>query len=105
MINRFEQVTVVCNNSSLNGGTYTIPVHLVVECSIDGVKLRALVDTGSTRSFMNNKIVAVIDFHWVRVKDEAPRCMSITSHPLNSFGNICVSVKFSKSPKDFTGNF
>ena len=88
----------VCNNSSFNGGTCTIPVHPVVDCSLDGVKLRALVDTGSMRSFVNDKIVAVIDFHRVKVREETPRCMSITGDPLNIFGNISVSVKFSKPP-------
>ena len=95
----------VCNTSSFNGGTYTIPVYLVVDCSLDGVKLRALVDTGSMRSFVNDKIVAVIDFHRVKVREETPRCMSITGDPLNIFGNISVSVKFSKSPTDFKGKF
>ena len=49
-------------NSKMN-----IPTHPFVVCNIEGVRVQALVDTGSMKSFIKKDIQDVIDFHCRRV--------------------------------------
>lgn len=50
-----------------------------ISCFIEGVKVQALVDTGSMRSFISKEIHTVIDYDNSRVdKTVEERCRSIT---------------------------
>jgi hypothetical protein len=75
---------------------YTIPVHPIVDCFIDGVKVRALVDTGSMRSFLSDKFIAIIDFNNNRTHKDNTRCVSITGDSLNITDSISLLVRFNK---------
>ena len=44
-----------------------IPTHPFVVCNIEGVRVQALVDTGSMKSFIKKDIQDVIDFDCRRV--------------------------------------
>ena len=69
---------------------------------MEGVNVLALVDTGSVKSFINDKILAILDFNNVKTTKVDPgRYVSITGDPLNIKCKINCSVKFRsiKSPK------
>lgn len=71
-------------------------MHPVVHVHIEGVKLRALIDTGSMKSFITDKVHAILDFDNARVRTETVRCMSITGNPLTILGSLEASVKFNR---------
>ena len=72
--------------------------HPFVHCFIHGVCVRALVDTGSMKSFIEHNIHRIIDFHnTVLHKSNEQQCVSITRDNLNIFGQISTNVKFSHS--------
>jgi hypothetical protein len=80
--------------------------HPFVDCVIDGVRVRALVDTGSMKSFVNQNVQCVIDFNDSLLdRSSAQKCVSITGDNLHVLGQICTLVKFSNSkithPSDF----
>ena len=80
--------------------------HLFVDCVIDGVCVRALVDTGSMKSFVSQNVQCVIDFNDSLLdKSSAQKCVSITGNNLNILGQVCTLVKFSNSKITYPSDF
>lgn len=75
-----------------------IPTHPFVKCTIEGVNVHALVDTGSMKSFLRKDIYnIIIDFEGTRIDTANERCNSITGDSLNIFGKINANVHFTGS--------
>ena len=64
-----------------------------MDCFIDGVKVRALVDTGSMRSFLSDNFIAIIYFNNNRTRKDNTRCVYITGDSLNITDSISISVR------------
>lgn len=56
------------------------------------------------KSFITDKVHAILDFDNARVRKQTVRCMSITGNPLTIIGSLEASVKFNKSAS-FIGEF
>ena len=82
-----------------------IPTHPFVVCNIEGVRVQALVDTGSMKSFIKKDIQDVIDFDCRRVNKSTERCNSITGDSLKIVGKINVNVNFSGSRHSYCNDF
>ena len=82
-----------------------IPTHPFVVCNIEGVRVQALVDTGSMKSFIKKGIQDVIDFDCRRVNKSTERCNSITGDSLKIIGKINVNVNFSGSRHTYSNDF
>ena len=82
-----------------------IPTHPFVVCNIEGVRVQALVDTGSMKSFIKKDIQDVIDFDCRRVNKSTERCNSITGDSLKIVGKINVNVNFSGSRHSYSNDF
>ena len=82
-----------------------IPTHPFVVCNIEGVRVQALVDTGSMKSFIKKDIQDVIDFDCRRVNKSTERCNSITGDSLKTVGKINVNVNFSGSRHSYSNDF
>ena len=82
-----------------------IPTHPFVVCNIEGVRVQALVDTGSMKSFIKKDIQDVIDFDCRRVNKSTERCNSITGDSLKIIGKINVNVNFSGSRHTYSNDF
>ena len=80
-----------------------IPTHPFVVCNIEGVRVQALVDTGSMKSFIKKDIQDVIDFDCRRVNKSTERCNSITGDSLKIVGKI--NVNFSGSRHSYSNDF
>ena len=66
-----------------------IPTHPFVTCLIEGIKVQALVDTGSMRSFINKDVYTVMDFNNDRIdKSDLEKCRSITGGTLDILGGL-----------------
>ena len=78
--------TIVNVNSCINKHDSYIPVHPIVNCYIDGTPLRALINTGSMRSFITDKFAAILDFDHLIRSDEPSTCTSIIGDPLHIQG-------------------
>lgn len=83
---------------------FEVPIHPLVELQIEGVKVRALIDTGSMKSFIAKKVHAVLDFDNLRIRPETTNCISITGNPLTIFGSFNACVKFNNKSR-FQGKF
>jgi dUTPase len=80
--------------------------HPFVDYVIDGVIVRALVDTGSMKYFVSQNVQRVIDFNDSLLdKSNAQKCVSITGDNLNILGQICTVVKFSNSKITYPSDF
>ena len=53
-----------------------IPTHPFVTCSIEGIEVQALVDTGSMRSFINKDVYTIMDFNVRTDKSDLEKCCS-----------------------------
>ena len=83
----------------------------MIEICIEEVNVLALIDTGSVKSFVNDKIHAILDFNHVKTTIVDPRrYISITGDPLSIKCKINSSVefrrvKFSKRQTFYEGTF
>ena len=59
-----------------------MPEHPFVACLIDGVPVNALLDTGSMKSFISDKVHNIFDCGRLD-KSQSQRCTSITGGDLN----------------------
>ena len=81
-------------------------VHPFVDCFLDGVLVRALLDTGSMKSFISHNVQAILDFDDSLVdKTSAQQCVSITGDNLNILGQLNTVVKFSNSKVTYASDF
>ena len=83
-----------------------IPTHPFVTCFIEGIEVKALVDTGSMRSFINKNVHTIMDFSSVRIdKSDLEKCRSITGGSLHILGRIKGNIKFPSSKLTYNCNF
>lgn len=80
-------------------------VHPFVDCFIDSVRVCALIDTGSMKSFISKSVQRTIDFEDRNLKPHDEQCISITGHNVNISGSIPSYVQFMHSRTRYTGNF
>ena len=68
--------------------------------------MHALIDTGSMRTFISNKIHNIIDFDSTLIDTTVEECcVSITGGGLNILGHVNPNVKFPKSKRAHKGRF
>ena len=80
--------------------------HPFVDCQIDGVRVRALVGTGSMKSFISRNVQRIIDFNDSLLdKSSAQKCVPITGDKLNILGQLRTIVNFSKSKVTYISDF
>lgn len=101
---------VSCNNQSYihtdHSNVSLIRTQPFVKCFINNVEVHALIDTGSMRTFINNKIHNIIDFDSTLIDTTVEeRCVSITGGSLNILGHVNANVKFPKSKTAHKGRF
>ena len=83
-----------------------IPTHPFVTCFIEGTEVKALVDTGSMRSFTNKNVHTIMDFSSVRIdKSDLEKCRPITGGALDILGRIKGNIKFPSSKLTCNCNF
>ena len=73
-----------------------LPIHPVVEVTIEDVQVRALIDTGSMKSFISSHVHAILDFGNNRLKPDSINCVSITGNSLNILGSFNTSVQLTR---------
>ena len=61
--------------------------HPIVDCFVGEVRVRALLDTGSTKSIISNTVHQIIDFNGTAIKLvlRDPQCISISGHNLKHY--------------------
>ena len=80
--------------------------HPFVDCFIDGVRVRALLDTGSMKSFISQNVQRIIDFNNSLLDTScAQTCVSITGDKLHILGQLNTIVKFCHSKVAYLGDF
>ncbi len=73
---------------------------------MDKVRVRALIDSGSMKSFISKSVQRTIDFDDRKLtKSKKEKCVSITGHTVNIQGNLPSTVKFVGSRTYFKGDF
>ena len=83
-----------------------MPEHPFVACVIDGVPVNVLLDTGSMKSFISDRIHNIFDFDGGRLDtSQSHRCTSITGGDLNIAGTISTIVTFSRSKHNYHISF
>ena len=93
-------------SSNINVSNDSLPEHPFVACVIDGVPVNALLDTGSMKSFISDRIHNIFDFDGGRLDtSQSHRCTSITGGDLNIAGTISTIVTFSRSKHNYHGSF
>ncbi len=84
----------------------SLPEHPFVACFVDGVPVNALIDTGSMKSFVSDRIHNIIDFNCAKLnKSQAQRCTSITGGDLDIAGTISAQVTFQRSKHMYHSSF
>ena len=84
----------------------SLPEHPFVACFVDGVPVNALVDTGSMKSFISDRVHNIIDFNCAKLnKSHAQRCTSITGGDLDITGTISAHVTFQRSKYIYHSSF
>ena len=84
----------------------SLPEHPFVACFVDGVPVNALVDTGSMKSFISDRIHNIIDFNCAKLsKSHAQRCTSISGGDLDITGTIFAHVTFQRSKHIYHSSF
>ncbi len=84
----------------------SLPEHPFVACFVDGVPVNALIDTGSMKSFVSDRIYNIIDFNCAKLnKSQAQRCTSITGGDLDIAGTISAQVTFQRSKHMYHSSF
>ena len=93
-------------NNSTDATNNSLPEHPFVACLIDGVPVNALLDTGSMKSFISDKVHNIFDFDCGRLdKSQSQRCTSITGGDLHIAGTVSTSVTFSRSKHNYHSSF
>ena len=64
-----------------------LPIHPTTQVTIEGVQARALIDTGSMKSFISSHVHAVLNFD-NRLKPKSISCVSITGNALDMLGSL-----------------
>ena len=83
---------------SFDSNHVLLPTQPFVKCFINNVEVYALIDTGSMRTFISNRIHNIIDFDSKLIDSTvAEHCVSITGGSLNILGHLSANVKFAKS--------
>ena len=73
---------------------------------MDQVRFRALIDSGSMKSFISKSVQRTIDFDDLNLnKSQKEKCVSITGHNVNIEGHLRSTVKFLGSRQCFNGEF
>ncbi len=73
---------------------------------MDKVRVRALIDSGSMKSFISKSVQRTIDFDDRKLtKSKKEKCVSITGHTVNIQGNLPSTVKFVGSCTYLKGDF
>ncbi|CAB3982599.1 Hypothetical predicted protein [Paramuricea clavata] len=81
-------------------------IHPFVDCFVDQVRVRALIDTGSIKCFVNQTVQRTIDFDDRAIdKTIKQKCVSITGHNVNIQGHLSSTVKFLGSCASFNREF
>ena len=70
-----------------------LPIRSTIQVTIEGVQVRALIDTGSMKSFISSYVHAIVDFDNKRLKPDSISCVSITGNALNILGSFHTSVE------------
>ena len=93
-------------SSNINVSNDSLPEHPFVACVIDGAPVNALLDTGSMKSFISDRIHNIFDFDGGRLDtSQSHRCTSITGGDLNIAGTISTIVTFSRSKHNYHSSF
>lgn len=93
-------------SSNYGSDSFNSCAHPFVDCFIEGVRIRALLDTGSMKSFLNNHVHNVIDFNDLVIdKSGTHKCVSITGDNLNILGRINAKVNFIHRKHSYQGEF
>ena len=80
--------------------------HPIVDCFVGEVRVRALLDTGSTKSIISNTVHQIIDFNGTAINlSQRPQCISISGHNLNIIGQINSNLKFINCKHPYSGDF
>ena len=81
-------------------------VHPFVDCFVHEVRVRALIDSGSMKSFISQSVQRTIDFDDRKLnKSKSAKCVSITGHDVNIQGHLSSFVTFLGSCTSFKGDF
>ena len=73
---------------------------------MDQVRVRALIDSGSMKSFISKSVQRTIDFDGLNLtKSKKKKCVSITGHHVNIEGHLPSTVKFLRSRACFNSEF
>ena len=93
-------------NNSTNATNDSLPEHPFVACLIDGVPVNALLDTGSMKSFISDKVHNIFDFDCGRLDNsQSQHCTSITGGDLHIAGTVSTSMTFSRSKHNYHTSF
>ena len=80
--------------------------HPFIDCMISNVPVRAHIDTGSLKSFLNVNIRRTIDFEENTFdRNNAHPCVSITGDNLLVLGKLISNVRFLKSKLEYLCSF
>ena len=81
-------------------------IHPFVDCFVDQVRVRALIDSGSMKSFISKSVQRAIDFDDLNLtKSKKEKCVSITGHHVYIEGHLSSTVKFLGSRACFNSEF
>ena len=73
---------------------------------MDQVRVRALIDSGSMKSFISKSVQRTIDFDDLNfTKSKKEKCVSITGHHVNIEGHLSSTIKFLGSRACFNSEF
>lgn len=90
-------------DQTCSGNFCFLPTHPLIKICLEGVNVLVLIDTGSVKSFISDKIHSILDFYHIKTTTVDPgRYISITGDPLDIKCKINCSVKFRsvKFPKE-----
>ena len=80
--------------------------HPYVDCFVDHVRVRALIDSCSMKSFISKSVQRTIDFDDLNLnKTKKEKCALITGHNVNIEGHLYSTIKFLGSRECFNGKF
>lgn len=82
------------------------PAQPFVKCKVDSIEVNMLINTGSMRTIISNKIQAITGIENDKLDTFVSECcISITGGSLNILSHIPVEIKFCESNKGYKGNF
>ena len=81
-------------------------IHPFVDCFVDEVRVRALIDSDSMKSFISQSVQRTIDFDDRKLnKLKKAQCVSITGHNVSIQGHLSNAVKFLGTRAHFNVDF